>query len=144
MEFVLTACVGVALHPEDGTEAEDLLKHATEAMVVAKLRGPDCRVLTACSAEEGLEQLALNKVQVIVSDQRMPMMSGIEFLGRVKELYPDTVRMVLSGYTDLQTVTEAVNRGAIYHFLTKPWEDEMLKEYIRTAFRHYHARNEGR
>ncbi|MFH1872680.1 MAG: EAL domain-containing protein [Pseudomonadota bacterium] len=104
------------------------------------LRREGYRLLMACSAEEGLELLALNKVQVIVSDQRMPTMSGIEFLGRVKELYPDTVRMVLSGYTDFQTVTEAINKGAIYHFLAKPWEDETLKEYIRTAFRHYHAR----
>lgn len=107
------------------------------------LRSEDYRVLTACSAEEGLELLALNKVQVIVADQLMPTMSGVEFLGRVKEIYPDTVRMVLSGYPDFQTVTEAVNRGAIYHFLAKPWEDETLREYIRTAFRHYHARREG-
>jgi len=104
------------------------------------LRSEDYHVLVACSGEEGLEVLAQNKVQVVVSDQRMSSMSGIEFLSRVKELYPDTVRMVLSGYTDLETVTEAINKGAIYHFLSKPWDDEILKEFIRTAFRHYHAR----
>lgn len=108
------------------------------------LRREGYRVLTADSVAEGLEQLALHKVQVIVSDQRMPAMSGIEFLGRVKDLYPDTVRMVLSGYTDLQTVTEAINRGAVYRFLTKPWEDEALREHIRTAFHHYDAQRENK
>jgi DNA-binding NtrC family response regulator len=72
---------------------------------------------------------------VIVSDQRMNDVSGTEFLGRVKELYPRTVRLILSGYTDLATVTEAINKGAIYRFLTKPWDEEDLRHHIREAFR---------
>ena len=60
---------------------------------------------------------------------------GAEFLERVKKLYPETIRIVLSGYTDLETVTDAINRGAIYRFLTKPWEDEMLRNQIHEAFR---------
>ena len=56
-------------------------------------------------------------------------MSGTEFLGRVKMLYPDTIRLVLSGYTDLNTVTDAINRGAIYRFLTKPWNDDELRKH---------------
>lgn len=131
------------ISPAEGANGHTLLLVDDEPNILSALkrvlRDEGYQVLTACSAEDGLKQLALHKVQVIVSDQRMPAMSGIEFLGRVKEAYPDTVRMVLSGYTDLETVTEAINRGAIYHFLTKPWEDETLKEYIRTAFRHYHA-----
>ena len=55
----------------------------------------------------------------------------------VKDLYPDTVRLVLSGYTDLATVTEAINRGEIYRFLTKPWNDDDLREHIRQAFTTY-------
>jgi response regulator RpfG family c-di-GMP phosphodiesterase len=62
-------------------------------------------------------------------------MSGTEFLSRVKQLYPETIRIVLSGYTDLQSVTDAINRGAIYRFLTKPWDDESLRVQIREAFR---------
>ncbi|HEY0662728.1 MAG TPA: c-di-GMP phosphodiesterase, partial [Lysobacter sp.] len=58
-----------------------------------------------------------------------------EFLSKVKEMYPHTVRMVLSGYTDLATVTDAINRGAIYRFLTKPWEDDELRAQVRDAFR---------
>jgi len=64
-------------------------------------------------------------------------MSGTEFLGRVKMLYPDTIRLVLSGYTDLNTVTDAINRGAIYRFLTKPWNDDELRKHIHQAFRTY-------
>jgi response regulator RpfG family c-di-GMP phosphodiesterase len=65
----------------------------------------------------------------------MPEMSGTEFLARVRQLYPDTVRIVLTGYTDLDSVTGAINRGAIYKFLTKPWDDDLLREQIREAFR---------
>jgi EAL domain-containing protein (putative c-di-GMP-specific phosphodiesterase class I)/ActR/RegA family two-component response regulator len=93
------------------------------------------RVLAASRVSEAFELLASNDVQVIVSDQRMNDVSGTEFLGRVKELYPRTVRLILSGYTDLATVTEAINKGAIYRFLTKPWDEEDLRHHIREAFR---------
>jgi EAL domain-containing protein (putative c-di-GMP-specific phosphodiesterase class I)/ActR/RegA family two-component response regulator len=93
------------------------------------------RVLAASRVQEAFELLASNEVQVIVSDQRMNDVSGTEFLGRVKELYPRTVRLILSGYTDLATVTNAINRGAIYRFLTKPWDEDDLRHHIREAFR---------
>jgi len=98
------------------------------------LRRSGYRILTAGSAAEGLELLALNSVQVIVSDQRMPNMSGSEFLGRVKILYPDSMRIVLSGYTEVAALTDAINRGAIYKFVTKPWNDDDLRRVIREAF----------
>ena len=103
------------------------------------LRKGGYEILTASSAHEGFDILANHTVQVILSDQRMPGMNGTEFLSRVRELYPDTIRIVLSGYTDLETITEAVNRGAIYRFLTKPWDDDLLREHIREAFRHQEA-----
>jgi diguanylate cyclase (GGDEF)-like protein len=95
------------------------------------------RVLTAASAAEGFELLALHSVQVILCDQRMPAMSGTEFLDKVKELYPHTLRIVLSGYTDLETITDAINRGALYRFYTKPWDNDTLRANIRSAFRDY-------
>jgi EAL domain-containing protein (putative c-di-GMP-specific phosphodiesterase class I)/CheY-like chemotaxis protein len=101
------------------------------------LRPDGYRILTAATGSEGLEVLAVNQVQVIISDQRMPGMSGTEFLSTVKELYPDTVRIILSGYTDLAVVTESVNRGAVFKFLTKPWDDDLLREQVRDAFRRY-------
>jgi len=97
------------------------------------------RVLTAPNAEEGFEMLAKNHIQVIISDQRMPQMNGTEFLRRVRLIYPDTVRIVLSGYADLETVVSSVNEGALYKFLGKPWDDDHLREQIRDAFTYYEA-----
>lgn len=100
------------------------------------LRREGYRILSAGGGVEGLEILANHRVDVIISDQRMPQMTGVEFLRRVKTLYPDTVRIVLSGYTELQSITDAINEGAIYKFLTKPWDDEQLRANIQEAFRH--------
>ena len=111
--------------------------------LVRLFRRDGYQILTANSVREAFDLLAANRVQVIVSDQRMPDMSGTEFLGRVRDLYPDTVRMVLSGYTDLATITEAVNQGAIYRFLTKPWNDDELREHIQAAFRAHERREAG-
>ena len=98
------------------------------------LRRENYRVLTAASGAEALEILAMHSVQVIISDQRMPEMSGIELLSKVKSLYPQTVRIILSGYSEAGTVTDAINQGAVWKYLTKPWDDETLKEEVRKAF----------
>ena len=99
------------------------------------LRRDGYRILIASGGAEALELLASNAVQVIISDQRMPEMSGTQFLDTVRKMYPNTIRMILSGYTDLQVVTESVNRGAVFKFLTKPWDDDQLREHVRDAFR---------
>ncbi|MET1076413.1 MAG: EAL domain-containing protein [Pseudomonas sp.] len=101
------------------------------------LRRDGYRILSTNNAREAFSLLAKNDVQVILSDQRMPEMNGTEFLSQVKELYPDTIRIVLSGYTDLKSVTDAINQGAIYKFLTKPWDDEQLRLNIAQAFQHH-------
>jgi EAL domain-containing protein (putative c-di-GMP-specific phosphodiesterase class I)/CheY-like chemotaxis protein len=100
-------------------------------------RRDNYRVLTAATPAEGFELLALYHVQVILCDQRMPAMSGIEFLSKVKEMYPDTMRIILSGYTGVDTVLDSINRGAIYRFYTKPWNDNELRDNVRLAFRQY-------
>ncbi|MDO8439111.1 MAG: EAL domain-containing protein, partial [Telluria sp.] len=102
------------------------------------------QVLTAMSAADGFEMLALHQVHVIVCDQRMPIMSGTEFLSKVKEMYPETVRIILSGYTGLESVLDSINRGAIYRFYTKPWDDTQLRDNIRLAFHHYWLVNGAR
>lgn len=99
------------------------------------LRRDGYTLLTADSGESGLALLGEQAVDVILSDQRMPGMSGVEFLRKARELRPDTVRMVLSGYTELQSITDAINEGAIFKFLTKPWDDEQLRANIAEAFR---------
>jgi EAL domain-containing protein (putative c-di-GMP-specific phosphodiesterase class I)/CheY-like chemotaxis protein len=100
-------------------------------------RRDNYRVLTAVSPAEGFELLALHPVHVIVCDQRMPLMSGTEFLSKVKEMYPETVRIMLSGHTAVDAVLDSINRGSIYRFFTKPWDDDILREQIRQAFQHY-------
>ncbi|WP_166882053.1 EAL domain-containing protein [Massilia mucilaginosa] len=99
------------------------------------LRRDGYQILSANSGQEGLDVLAANEVEVIVSDQRMPGMIGADFLRAAKNLYPDTIRIMLSGYTELQSVTDAVNEGAIFKFLTKPWDDDQLRTHIAEAFR---------
>ncbi|MET1115763.1 MAG: EAL domain-containing protein [Comamonas sp.] len=98
------------------------------------LRSEGWLVLSASSAEQALELLARHEVDVILSDHRMPGMTGVELLRRARQLYPDTLRLVLSGYTELQSITDAINEGAIYKFLAKPWDDEQLRAHLREAF----------
>lgn len=107
------------------------------------LRPDGYTILRAGSGEEGLKLLAQHEVGVIVSDQRMPEMTGVEFLRKAHELYPDTIRIVLSGYTELNSVTDAINHGAIYKFLTKPWEDDLLRANIEEAFLHHEMKREN-
>jgi response regulator RpfG family c-di-GMP phosphodiesterase len=113
------------------------------AALVRLLRRDGYHILRANSGEAGLELLAQDAVGVIISDQRMPGMTGVEFLSKVRELYPETVRIVLSGYTELNSVTDAINRGAVYKFLTKPWEDDLLRANVVEAFQRYEMKMEN-
>ena len=83
-------------------------------------------IITANSGKEGLKILEERPVDLIMSDQRMPEMSGTEFLKKSRVLYPDTIRIVLSGFSDFDTVTKAINEGEIYRLIQKPWEDSEL------------------
>ena len=128
---------------EDGYEGRNLLILDDEPNILRSikrlLRRDGYRIHLAETAEAALRVLAMHEIQVVLSDQRMPEMNGTEFLSRVKDMYPETIRIVLSGYTDIDSVTDAINRGSIYKFLTKPWDDEQLREQIRQAFLHYEA-----
>ncbi|MFA9217015.1 MAG: EAL domain-containing protein [Sphingomonadaceae bacterium] len=101
------------------------------------LRQDGYLILTASCASEAFVLLAQHPVHLILCDQRMAEMSGTELLDKVKDMYPDTFRIILSGYTDLKTVMDAINRGSLYRFYTKPWDNQVLRENIRAAFRHY-------
>ena len=109
----------------------------TGAALARLLRGDGYKILRAKSASEGLALLAGHEVGVVVSDQRMPKMTGVEFLAQVKELYPHTICIVLSGYADLEVVVAAINQGIIYKFFNKPWDDEILRAEILDAFRYH-------
>lgn len=106
------------------------------------LRRDGYTILTAISGAQGLGLLDTHTVGVVLSDQRMPGMNGSEFLQKASKKQPGTIRLMLSGYTDLESVTDAINRGSIYKFLTKPWDDELLRENVRQAFEQYELRAE--
>lgn len=99
-------------------------------------------VLCASRGAEALELLERTPAQVVVSDQRMPEMSGVDLLQSVRDRYPDVVRMMLTGYTEMNVAVDAINRGEIFRLITKPWNDEELKATIRQAFDHYHLKRE--
>jgi two-component system NtrC family sensor kinase len=95
-------------------------------------------VLTASSGSEGLSILQdVSPVQVVVSDYRMPQMNGVDFLREVRRQWPDTVRIVLSGYADTAVVISAINEGEIYKFIAKPWNDDELRIAIINALERY-------
>lgn len=95
------------------------------------------RLLTAGNGKDGLDILAKNNVHVVISDQRMPEMNGTEFLKQVKERYPDILRIILTGYTEVDSITVAINEGSIYKFFLKPWNDHNLRLEIRQALEQY-------
>jgi response regulator RpfG family c-di-GMP phosphodiesterase len=101
------------------------------------LRKEAYRLLTAVGGEEGLRVLEENEVHLVITDQRMPGMNGVEFLSRVKDNYPDVIRIILTGYTDVDSITESINQGHIYKFFLKPWNDQNLKLEIKQALKQY-------
>ena len=101
------------------------------------LRNEPWDVLTASRGSEALEILDQTPAQVVVSDQRMPEMSGVDLLQAIRERRPNVVRMMLTGYTEMNVAVEAINRGEIFRLITKPWNDEELKATLRQAFDHF-------
>ncbi len=108
------------------------------------LRSEPMNVVCASRGSEALELLDKTNAQVVVSDQRMPEMSGVDFLAQVRERRPDVVRMMLTGYTEMDVAVEAINRGEIYRLITKPWNDDELRATIRQAFDHADLKGEIR
>ena len=94
-------------------------------------------VITALSGQEALEIMANKPVQVLVSDQNMPSMTGISLFNTVKELYPETLRIMLTGQSDVDTILKAVNSGAVYKFIVKPWNKEEFRQTVAHAVDHY-------
>src|SRR5438128_1227798 len=86
----------------------------------------DFRVLRARNAEEGFKLLRENEVHIIMTDQRMPKVTGVELLSRVRTGHPQAVRMLFTGYADLDSIIAAINQGHIFKFLKKPWAPEDL------------------
>ncbi len=100
------------------------------------------KVYTAISAKEGMEILAKEPIEIIVADQRMPEMTGVEFFESVVGDYPDCIRILLTGYADIEAVINAINKGQIYKFISKPWNEDTLRVAINNAKDIYDARKE--
>ena len=108
------------------------------------LRREPYHVLTAEGGAAGLALLAQETVHLVVSDQRMPDMEGTAFLSKVKEGWPHTVRIILSGYADVSVIVEAINKGEVYRFLGKPWNDDELRASIRQCLGQYDLLEQNR
>lgn len=94
-------------------------------------------VLTAVTGTEALEVLRQHDIALIISDQRMPVMTGIQFLMRAAEMRPRTVRIILTGYTDVNALVEAINSGVVYKYVAKPWANEDLQQTVKRGLQHY-------
>jgi response regulator RpfG family c-di-GMP phosphodiesterase len=94
----------------------------------------DFQVFLAASGKEGLEVLGREQVEIIITDQRMPEMTGVTFLEHVLQCHPEPIRILLTGYSDIQAVIDAINKGQVYHYLTKPWDESQLRNIIHKAY----------
>jgi DNA-binding NtrC family response regulator len=108
------------------------------------LRREGYELYFAAEPSEALAKLAETPVDLVLSDHLMPNMTGLELLTRVRDLYPDCVRMILTGHADMQTAINAINHGEIYRFLTKPWDDLELKVTLHLAFDQLDLQRENR
>jgi len=104
----------------------------------------DYRVLGATRASEGLAILDREPVHIVMSDQRMPEMTGVEMLSQVKHKHPDTVRLLFTAYSDLSAVIDAINDGNVYRYISKPWEVTDLKATLRQAYDYYMLQEDRR
>ncbi len=116
---------------------------AANLRVLERILRQHYEVICAESGTEALELLRSHDVALIISDQRMPGMTGIEFLKHTAVLRPHTVRLILTGYTDVNALVEAINSGIVYKYVTKPWVNEDLLQTVKRALQHYETVKAG-
>lgn len=101
-------------------------------------------VTTAISGIEAKEILKTHTFEIIITDQRMPGMTGVEFLSSIIDEYPEPIRMLLTGYADIQAVIDAINKGKIYQYITKPWDEQQMRVIINNAYEIFSLRQENK
>lgn len=99
-------------------------------------------VHTAISGEEAIKIMDSTPIDIIITDQRMPQMTGVQFLESIIDKYPEPMRILLTGYADLNAVIDAVNKGKIFHYHTKPWNEDELDATIKRAYDVYKLRKD--
>ncbi|WP_194777466.1 response regulator [Pararhodonellum marinum] len=104
----------------------------------------DYKIFLAESAQEGRDLLEEEEMDIIITDQRMPDETGVDFLASIIPYYPEPIRILLTGYTDIQAVIDAINKGQVYHYLTKPWEEDYMRTVIKNAFEVFSLRKENK
>lgn len=104
----------------------------------------DYEVYTANNTEDAFSILKTHKPQVIFSDQRMPVTTGVEFFNAVRQVFPDPVRILITGFTDVNDIIDAINKGHVYRYITKPWSEAEIKVAIENAYDLYHTRKQLR
>lgn len=104
----------------------------------------DFNILCANSGEEAMTILNNNSVDLVITDQRMPEITGVDLLEQVRLKYPDIIRMVLTGYSDMSAIVDAINKGQVYHYITKPWNVEELKVIMGNALEAYSLKKQNR
>jgi len=104
----------------------------------------DFNVFTAESPMEGDDILDKNDIHIILTDQRMPEMTGVEFLASILKKYPDPIRILVTGYSDIDAVIDAVNKGNIYKYISKPWDNDYMKKIIEQSYEVYSLRKENK
>jgi two-component system sensor histidine kinase/response regulator len=104
----------------------------------------DYDVLVAKSAQEGLEMLEKHEVRLVITDQRMPNMTGVEFLEKIAHIYPEITRIILTGYSDMEAIISAINKGRVFRYITKPWNKKDLKETIDFALEAFNLKIENK
>ncbi len=91
------------------------------------------KVFTALSGEEGIELMRTNEINLVITDQRMPEMTGIEFLEKITPEFPDSIQMILTGFSDIGVIVDAINSGRVFRYITKPWDETELRMTIENA-----------
>src|SRR5690606_39554911 len=104
----------------------------------------DFKIFTAIDAEEGLRIAQEEEIHVVIADQRMPGLTGTEFFEKMVKVNPDPIRILLTGYSDIASVIDAINKGEVYRFIDKPWNIEQIKNAIYNAADLYYTRKELR
>lgn len=102
----------------------------------------DFKIVTALTAEEGLRIAASEEIHVVIADQRMPGLTGVEFFEKLMKINPDPIRILLTGYSDIASVIDAINKGEVYRFIDKPWNIDQVKIAIKNAAEIYFTRKE--
>ena len=124
----------------DGKAKHPILLVDDEPEILQSLKGLLRREFELYTAESGKEALAIleqHEIHVVVTDERMPQMTGVQLMGQVAERYPEAIRIVFTGYADINAVIDAINKGGLYRYITKPWDPDEFIQLLHEAARQY-------